>query len=59
MTHASTIWLDWLFTRARPKAHARLHETAPVSIEVERLPDYLWRGLGFRQPTRPDELSRD
>ena len=26
----------------------------PMEIEVERLPDYLWRDLGFQQPRRPD-----
>ena len=28
----------------------------PLQIEVERLPDYLWRDLGFQQPRRPDEV---
>jgi hypothetical protein len=28
----------------------------PVQIEVERLPDYLWRDLGFQQLRRPDEV---
>jgi len=25
-----------------------------MEIEVERLPDYFWRDLGFQQPRRPD-----
>ena len=27
----------------------------PMEIEVDRLPDYLWRSLGFQQPTRRGE----
>jgi len=25
----------------------------PMEIEVDRLPDYFWRDLGFQQPRRP------
>ncbi len=27
----------------------------PMKIEVQRLPDYRWRDLGFPQPHRPGE----
>jgi len=56
MAHAVTLWFGRFFSSA-----ARL---APVSkpsapkvmkIEVESLPDYLWRELGFLQPRRLGE----
>ena len=25
-----------------------------MEIEVDRLPDYFWRDLGFQQPRRPE-----
>lgn len=26
----------------------------PLEVEVDRLPDYQWRDLGFPQPRRPE-----
>jgi hypothetical protein len=44
-------------TTARPAPDSRSEGEAPMKIEVESLPDYLWRELGFQQPRRPDAES--
>ena len=54
MALASTLWLNRLLSRTSdavppPAPAAR----KPMEIEVERLPDYFWRDLGFQQPRRP------
>jgi hypothetical protein len=55
MAFAFTVWLGRLFSSTSggvpfpPSSQRR-----PMEIEVERLPDYLWRDLGFQQPRRPD-----
>ena len=41
-------------TTARPAPDSRQEGQAPMKIEVESLPDYLWRELGFQQARRPD-----
>ena len=37
-----------------PRKGQPQHRSRPIEIAVERLPDYLWRELGF-QPTRRAE----
>ena len=55
MAHAFTLWIGRLFSSTAgavplpPSA-----DRNPMQIEVERLPDYLWRELGFQQPGRLD-----
>jgi len=54
MAPAFTLWLGRLFSSTiggvpLPPSTER----KPTEIEVERLPDYLWRDLGFPQPRRP------
>jgi hypothetical protein len=39
---------------ARPKRH----DPPLMKIEVERLPDYRWRDLGFAEARRSDETNR-
>ena len=53
MAFAITLWLERLLsstTGAVPLPHST--DRKPIQIEVERLPDYLWRDLGFQQPRR-------
>jgi hypothetical protein len=55
MALASTLWLNQLLSStmgANPLPASSYRK--PMAIEVERLPDYLWRDLGFQQPRRPD-----
>jgi hypothetical protein len=55
MAFAFTLWLSRLFSST--SSAVRLPASAnrkPMAIEVERLPDYLWRELGFQQPRRAD-----
>lgn len=55
MAFAITLWRERLLSSTTgvvslpPSADRK-----PMEIEVERLPDYLWRDLGFPQPRRPD-----
>jgi hypothetical protein len=55
MAFAFTFWLGRLWSSTSggvsfpPSAQRK-----PMEIEVERLPDYLWRDLGFQQPRCPD-----
>ena len=53
MALALSLWLNRLLSSSshafpRPPSTDR----KPMEIEVERLPDYLWRDLGFQQPRR-------
>jgi hypothetical protein len=55
MPFAITLWLERLFfstTGAVPLPQSA--DRKPMEIEVERLPDYLWRDLGFQRPRHPD-----
>lgn len=54
MAHAFTLWLGRLLFAARPMAQVQPDEERPLEIEVERLPDYRWRELGFPPPRQPD-----
>ena len=54
MVLASTIWLNLLLSRDFDSARPAAAERKPMEIEVDRLPDYVWRDLGFQQPRRPD-----
>lgn len=55
MAFAFTLWLGRLLSSTSGAApFPALVERKPMKIEVERLPDYLWRDLGFPQPRRPD-----
>ena len=58
MTHAFTLWFGRFFAGARATAYASSRDEPPLRIEVERLPDHLWRELGFHQPRRPGENLR-
>ena len=57
MTDTLTLWFGRFFAGARPAAYPPSRDEPPLRIEVERLPDHLWRELGFHQPERPDEIS--
>lgn len=55
MAFAIELWLERLLSNSigavsPPRSDGR----KPMEIEVERLPDYLWRELGFQQPRRPN-----
>ena len=53
MAFTLTLWLNRLLSS--PTATAPIpppSDRTPMEIEVERLPDYLWRRLGFLQPRR-------
>ena len=55
MALARSFWLNRLLSSAsyavpRPPSTDR----KPMEIEVARLPDYLWRDLGFQLPRRAD-----
>jgi hypothetical protein len=53
MAIAAKLWLNRLLlstSGAVPLPQPADRE--PMEIEVERLPDYLWRDLGFPQPRR-------
>jgi hypothetical protein len=54
MAHTLALWLDRFLSGAASSAPARLADQKPMEIEVERLPDYFWRDLGFQQPRRAD-----
>ena len=55
MAHAVTLWLGRLFSSpAGAVPPPPFTDRKPMEIEVERLPDYLWRDLGFQQPRRSD-----
>jgi len=56
MTHALSHWLGRFFSGTRQVVHnSEPSDRKPMQIEVEALPDYLWRELGFQQVRRPDE----
>lgn len=53
MTLLSAGWLGRFFgAGTRFVAQEQRDEKPPMKIEVERLPDYYWRDLGFPLPTR-------
>lgn len=53
MSHTFTLWLGRFFSgAARSIRISEPSDPKPVLIEVEALPDYLWRELGFQQPRR-------
>ena len=55
MTIALTLWLERLFSSTTEAVSVpQSADRKPMEIAVERLPDYLWRDLGFQQPRRPD-----
>jgi hypothetical protein len=55
MAFAITLWLERLFSSTTEAVSLpQSDDRKPMAIEVERLPDYLWRDLGFQQPRRPD-----
>lgn len=55
MTYAFTFWLGRLLSNTAGAAPSPdLASRKPMEIAVERLPDYLWRDLGFPQPMRRD-----
>lgn len=54
MAHALTLWLDRFLSGTANPAPARPVDHKSMEMEVERLPDYLWRDLGFQQPRRSE-----
>ncbi len=55
MAFAIILWLERLLSSATDAVPLPPStDRKPMTIEVERLPDYLWRDLGFQQPRRPD-----
>jgi hypothetical protein len=42
-------------TADRSAPNGQRDDREPLKIEVERMPDYLWRALGFPQPQQRDE----
>jgi len=55
MAFAIALWLERLLSSATDAVPLPPStDRKPMTIEVERLPDYLWRDLGFPQPRRPD-----
>jgi hypothetical protein len=53
MDFALTLWLRRLLPATSDNVPlSQLTQRKPMEIEVERLPDYLWRDLGFPQPRR-------
>ena len=56
MTRTFAQWLGWFFSSTvRPAPRPRVEGDRPMKIEVERLPDYLWRELGFPATRRPED----
>ena len=54
MALAFTRWLEHLCTGTTGRVlFPQPNRRKPMEIEVERLPDYFWRDLGFQQPRRP------
>lgn len=54
MTHALAHWF-WRLAWIHPAPDRPSAKQPPMKIAVERLPDYLWRDLGFRQVRRPED----
>ena len=55
MAFTLTFWLNRLhFTAVGAVPIPPPSDRTPMEIQVERLPDYLWRDLGFLQPRRPE-----
>ncbi len=55
MAFALTLWLNRLYSTATGAVPVpQPSDRKPLEIEVDRLPDYLWRDLGFPQPRRPE-----
>ena len=54
MALAIRLWLERLFSSTTGAVSLpQSVDRKPMEIEVERLPDYIWRDLGFQQPRRP------
>jgi hypothetical protein len=53
--------LHWIWQLVGDQRHKNARPdrppSPPMTIEVERLPDYLWRDLGFPQPRRRGETD--
>lgn len=53
MAYALTHWLSgFLSSAARSASLPEPSDRKPMDIDVETLPDYRWRQLGFQQPKR-------
>ena len=54
--------LHWIWqligSERRSAVRPERHDPPLMKIEVERLPDYRWRDLGFSQVRRRDETDR-
>jgi hypothetical protein len=54
--------LHWIWqligSERRSAAQPERHAPPLMTIEVERLPDYRWRDLGFSQAYQYDETDR-
>ena len=54
MATTLVLWLNrLLFSASGAIPLPASADRKPMEIEVDRLPDYLWRDLGFHQPRRP------
>ncbi|HJR23196.1 MAG TPA: hypothetical protein VJ822_16300 [Dongiaceae bacterium] len=55
MDFTLALWLNRLYSTATGAVPGpQPSDCKPLEIEVERLPDYLWRDLGFPQPRPPE-----
>ena len=56
MTHAFTLLFGRVFSGSRyPPPASEPPARRPMKIEVQPMPDYLWRELGFLQAKRPED----
>jgi hypothetical protein len=55
MTFTFPSWIGQLLLTSSRRAPGALPAGKPMKIEVQRLPDYRWRELGFVQPHPPSD----
>jgi hypothetical protein len=53
MSLTVALWLHRLVSSRAAVALTRPVDRKPMEIEIERLPDYFWRALGFPPVRRP------
>ena len=51
------VW-QWIGAERRSDVRVQRDAPPPMKIEVEPLPDYQWRALGFAAAIRRDETDR-
>ena len=57
MAPTLTLWFDRLFSNSRLGTPSGVDDRPPMTIVVDRLPDYQWRDLGFVLPLHPDQVE--